>query len=198
MEGFSQEDKNSLSARIGQQMLKIDRLQELKTLGAQNGTFLETATAVNALLDELNADIDCLPSLEFFEGLELECPLDVFFETLAIVLKNATLSFQSNFFKTKNLQKNKIRTEIKDLKENYSANCDLIFEKEQQLSNIVEIELKEELALVKNFERLNDERITPYFLQLAKTPVKSDSLDTLCKDDSSPFENVSERNSHIH
>jgi hypothetical protein len=52
--------------------------------------------------------------------------------------------------------------------------------------------------LVKNFERLNDERITPYFLQLAKTPVKSDSLDTLCKDDSSPFENVSEQNSHIH
>jgi hypothetical protein len=188
VEGFSQEDKNSLSARIGQLMLKIERIQELKTLGAQNGTFLETAVAVNALLDDLNADIDRLPSLEFFEGLELECPLDVFFETFAIVLKNATLSFQSNFFKSKNLQKNKIRTEIKDLKENYSANCDLIFEKERQLSNIVEIELKEELALVKNFERLNDERITPYFLQLAKTPVKSDSLDTLCKDDSAPFD----------
>ncbi len=32
------------------------------------------------------------------------------------------------------------------MKENYNGNCNLIFEKEQQLSNIVEIELKEELA----------------------------------------------------
>ncbi len=84
------------------------------------------------------------------------------------------------------------------MKENYSENCNLIFEKEQQLSNIVEIELKEELSLVKKFERLNDERITPSFLQLAKTPAKSDSLDALCKDDGSTFEDISDRNSHIH
>jgi hypothetical protein len=82
------------------------------------------------------------------------------------------------------------------LKENYNGNCNLIFEKEQQLSNIVEIELKEELSLVKKFERLNDEKITPYFLQLAKTPVKSDSLDALCKENGSPFDDISDRNSH--
>jgi hypothetical protein len=114
------------------------------------------------------------------------------------ILKNASLSFQSNFYKIKNTQKNRIRSEIRVLKENYNANCDEIFEKELQLSNIVEIELKEELSQVKNFECLNDEKITPHFLKLAKTLTQSDSLEIICNDNGAPFDSFDERSSHIH
>jgi hypothetical protein len=98
----------------------------------------------------------------------------------------------------KNRQKNRIRSEILILKENFNANCDEIFEKELQLSEIIEIELKEELSQIKNFERLNDEKITPYFLKLAKTPTQSESLETICDDDGVPFDSNAERSSHIH
>ncbi len=52
--------------------------------------------------------------------------------------------------------------------------------------------------MIKNFERLNDEKITPYFLNLAKTPVKTDTLEIISDDNSQPFANSDLRNSHIH
>ncbi len=87
---------------------------------------------------------------------------------------------------------------MKNLKENYIQNSNLIFEKERQLSDIISLELKEELTLIKNFERLNDERITPYFLRLAKTSSHSDSLESIRKEDGSVFETDEERHRHIH
>ncbi len=106
VENFTIEEKNLLSAQIGNLMRKVDDIQNLKSAGAQNGNFLETVAVVDVMLNKLNQEIGRLPPLEFFENLELECPLDVFFETFAIILKNATLSFQSNFFKTKNISSN--------------------------------------------------------------------------------------------
>jgi hypothetical protein len=146
----------------------------------------------------LSDGLERLPDLEFFENLALDCDDDVFFEIFVIILKNASLSFQSNFYRTKNRQKNRIRSEILILKENFNANCDEIFEKELQLSEIIELELKEELSQIKNFERLNDEKITPYFLKLAKTPTQSESLETICDDDGVPFDSNVERSLHIH
>jgi hypothetical protein len=69
--------------------------------------------------------------------------------------------------------------QIQNLKQRYEENSDRIFELEQRLSTLVELELKDELALVKNFERLNDEKITPYFLKLAKTPEITETLEAL-------------------
>jgi len=53
------------------------------------------------------------PNLEFFENLELTSRPDIFFETLAICLKNEALSFQSHFYKIKNATKKNIREQIK-------------------------------------------------------------------------------------
>ncbi|MFO0004627.1 MAG: hypothetical protein ACK559_26210, partial [bacterium] len=87
--------------------------------------------------------------------------------------------------------------QIKNLKQNYVENSDRIFELEQRLSTIIELELKDELSLVKNFERLNEEKITPYFLKLAKTPEITETLNSLKKDDYSAFETDAEREEHI-
>jgi len=195
---FNMNEKNLLTAEMGQLMGKIHEIQELKLNGALNGNFAENKQAIDRMTAELITNLDRLPPLDFFESLELECADDVFLETLAFILKNASLSFQSNFYKSKNTYKNRLRTEISALKENYAGNCDLIFEKELQLANIIELELKEELSLIKNFERLNDEKITPHFLKLAKTPTVMDSIDSICDINNEPFETSEHRHSHIH
>jgi hypothetical protein len=104
-----------------------------------------------------------LPGLDFFENLESTVSDDVFFETLAITLKNEALSFQSSFYRSKNAEKKNLRDQIKLLKQDYLTNKDLIFDYESRLTTIIDLELKEELSSIKNFERLNDEKITPYF-----------------------------------
>ncbi len=50
---------------------------------------------------------------------------------------------------------------------------------------------------MRNFEQLNSEKITPYFLSLAKKPKNSETLVDIRKDDGTMFESVSERNNHI-
>ena len=61
-------------------------------------------------------------------------------------------------------KKNTLITELKNLKLEYSRNL----EKQRVLSDLLELELKEELSHIKAFERLNDEKITPHFLNMAK------------------------------
>ena len=65
-------------------------------------------------------------------------------------------------------KKNTLITELKNLKLEYSRNNLIILEKERGLSDLLEFELKEELSHIKAFERLNDEKITPHFLNMAK------------------------------
>jgi hypothetical protein len=52
--------------------------------------------------------------------------------------------------------------ELKELKLNFIENQATIFKKEKELSILIESELKSELALIKGFERMNDEKITPF------------------------------------
>jgi hypothetical protein len=107
------------------------------------------------------------------------------------------LSFQSHFYQNKNAQKKSLRDRIQDLKLDYNVNKDQIFNLECQLSTIIDLELKDELSLIKNFERLNDEKITPYFLQLAKKPDSSESLNCLKDENNAIFESDELREDHL-
>jgi len=195
---FTIEEKTRLSLEIGSLMGKLDEIKNVKLDGAMTGNFIQTNLILERLTEEITTGLQALPGLDFFEELPLECSDVVFFETLAMILKNATLSFQSSFYKTKNCQKNRIRNELKNLKEEYVVNSNSIFEKERLLSDINELELKEELSLIKNFERLNDEKITPYFLRLAKSSSQTESLEVVCKDDGDIFDTAQDRHSYIH
>jgi hypothetical protein len=113
-------------------------------------------------------------------------------------LKNEALSFQSNFYKNKNATKKNLRDQIKDLKLDYNTNKNLIFDLESRLTTIIDLELKDELSTVKNFERLNDEKITPYFLRLAKAPENNVSLETLKDENNEVYKSDKEREDSIY
>jgi hypothetical protein len=50
---------------------------------------------------------------------------------------------------------------------------------------------------MRNFEQLNNEKITPYFLSLAKKPHHSESLLDVRRDNGENFDNAMERDTYI-
>jgi hypothetical protein len=113
------------------------------------------------LLDNARDIFETLPNLEFFLNLTLACDDDFFFEGLISIVRNSTLSVQSDLFKYKNNHKNFLKNRLESLKKDFLQNSREIFELESELTMITEIELKDELASYKIFDRLNTEKITP-------------------------------------
>jgi hypothetical protein len=121
-------------------------------------------TEVELLYENLTANFETLPELNWAENLEKECEDVIFFEILVNNIKNMVPKLQNNIYKVKNKRKKNLTFELKELKTNYVANQAEIFRKEKELSILIESELKAELALIKGFERMNNEKITPHFL----------------------------------
>jgi hypothetical protein len=57
--------------------------------------------------------------------------------------------------------------------------------------------MREEVLRMRNFEQLNNEKITPYFLSLAKKPHHSESLLDVRRDNGENFDNAMERDTYI-
>ena len=62
-----------------------------------------------------------------------------------------------------------------------------IFQKERELSEFLERKLKKELANYQKFECLNNEKITPHFINIVKTKAKEASLDDIVDDTGKVF-----------
>jgi hypothetical protein len=54
---------------------------------------------------------------------------------------------------------------------------------ESEINDIIEQDLRSELENYTTFERLNSEKITPYFMKLVKQSCAADSLDSIGYDD---------------
>jgi hypothetical protein len=120
-----------------------------------------------------------------------------FFEALVSSIKIATLAEQNRIYKRKNAKYNRLKSLLANLKTNYGNNCDEIFALESELSSSMEQDLREELGNMKIFERLNNEKITPYFLALAKNSQKTEDPTLICADNGNNFDNQADRDKHI-
>jgi hypothetical protein len=138
-----------------------------------------------------------LPSIEELQNCDLTCNHDAFFEVLIMAVKNSSLSHQHNIFKIKNAKKKAMEKKICSLKLNVHANAGEILRLEKLLSNIIEGELRDELMKMHKFEKLNDEKITPYFLSLAKRPHHAESLCDITNNDGTMFESIKTRSNYI-
>jgi hypothetical protein len=201
-ENHSLQNKTAISLKIGQILTIVKQIQETRKniidegfLG--NNRYEHHTARISELFNEIDRIFMQLPDQEFFENLQLECEDDIFFEILTMSLKNETLSFQSTFFAQKNAQKKSICEQIRNLKQNYQQNSDEIFRLESRLSTIVDTDLKAEIATIKNFERLNDEKITPHFLRLAKSQNSGESISILTQENGEPFATETDRENHI-
>jgi hypothetical protein len=123
---------------------------------------------------------------------------DVFFEGLVLSVKNEVLSKQATLFKIKKHRKRVLTDRIWSLRENMVDNHVEIFRLEQLLNDIVESELRLELKNFSKFERLNNEKITPYFMKLAQADNSNNTgLDAICDDTGTQFGNPAELGTYI-
>jgi exonuclease III len=151
----------------------------------------------NILRNATKNNLNTLPSLDLLQTLELSCPRDIFLETLIFSVKNSSLAHQHDFFKIRNAKRKKMENKITALKKDFTANAGEILRCERDLNKVAEDEMREEILKMHDFEQLNNEKITPYFLSLAKRPHYPESLCDVNKDDGSQFESKQERDQFI-
>jgi exonuclease III len=122
---------------------------------------------------------------------------DIFLDILLINVKNEVVSHQS-FIRKKRIEKLEwLQKRIKTLKNEPDPDMDAIFLAETQLDKIQDSEMREELEKFRFFDIINDEKMTPRFLSLAKVDKSKDSLKKIKKDNGTDFANDNERIEHI-
>ncbi len=77
------------------------------------------------------------------------------------------------------------------------ANMDRIIELESSLNSLVDSELRHELSKYSGFEVLNSEKITPFFLSLAKGSQVEAKMDDIRNEAGIEFDSVEERKMFI-
>ena len=196
-EKLNEDRKNEILHAIGQILALLQRIRSYVARTIDNNLNNLGVMETEGLRAEVRELIDNLPGLPFFENLDLTCNKATFFEVLSSSVKNITLGHQAWIFKIRNKLKTTLTRHIKNLKQDFNNNTVEILALERRLSSIIEAELRTELLKIKNFERLNNEKITPVFLKIAKSSQSDDSLDSLLNEQSQPFNSKDDQNEHI-
>ena len=196
-EKISEERKMEVLHTIGHITVILQRIRVAVSALIDDGHNALGELEIEGLRAEVREAIDNLPGLPFFENLDLTCNKATFFEVLSSSVKNITLGHQAWIFKTRNKLKTSMTNNIKNLKQDFNTNRVEILALERRLSAVIESELRYELSKIKNFERLNNEKITPYFLKIAKSSKPDDSLEGLKNNQSQEFLNDADRSEHI-
>jgi hypothetical protein len=149
-----------------------------------------------AILANVREYLDFFPFARARDGV-LNIEDDIFMECLMNSIKNETISYQIFVKKNSKKQKSVLMSRIENLKKTLPAGSEPILELESALNKQVDLELRAEIENLSNFEYLNDEKITPYFVSLAKSNKASATTDSICDDEGNPFNSAEERNNYV-
>jgi len=121
---------------------------------------------------------------------------DIFFEKLISYTNKAALSFQRSEKISEKFEQNELLNRLRILKKSYSFNAEQIRDIELRLSEIEEKINRERVDNYFKLDILNNEKITPHFLRIAKT-INNDSLEIIGQPNGERFEHASDREAHI-
>jgi hypothetical protein len=107
------------------------------------------------------------------------------------------VSHQNFVFKNAKKSRHDLETKLKTLYADPAANMDRIIELESSLNSLVDSELRHELSKYSGFEVLNSEKITPFFLSLAKGSQVEAKMDNIRNEAGIEFASVEERKKFI-
>jgi hypothetical protein len=128
------------------------------------------------LYNEAEAIFETLPELNYFENLPLSCSDEFFFEGLVATVRTALMTAQADIHRERNILTKNMIAELSNLKQNYNTNLLRITDIERALAEQNETKLRDELENYKIFDRLNSEKLTPYFMKLARSQNKAECL----------------------
>jgi Reverse transcriptase (RNA-dependent DNA polymerase) len=187
--------KNELLEKIGMVMYKLETKSKLEL---DHEMFdRDNREIISELSTEVETDLELLPDLEFFQGLPKSCDDDIFFEALITKVKTCVLGAQQKIYNVINAKKVRLTKRLNQLKTDYLSNKNEIFRVEQELANHLEKLLRDEVENMGIFTRLNNEKITPYFVNLAKQISGSDSTDIIADGTGTTFENKEANEKYI-
>ncbi len=189
--------RDLLLFQLGTVNRNLSEINEAKLRMAGGGDGVENLESRALFRNECDLTLNNFPDLAFFESLRLNRNDKIFFETLVMSVKNSSLSHQHSFYKIKNLKKSVLMNELQQLKKDFLANQGLIFQKELELSSIIEHDLCEELKQNKKFENMNNEKITPYFMAPAKLPDTEAVLTDIQQENGTDFLTKKDRDDYI-
>jgi Reverse transcriptase (RNA-dependent DNA polymerase) len=149
----------------------------------------QTLNEIDAIRNEmLNNNIFDLP---------LATSPDVFMEILLMAVRNEVLGYQTFFKKSTTELKNNLEKSLAELKGDYSGNIELISKLEAKITAINNAELRSKIENFSQFEILNNEKMTPFFLKLCKGSKNSAELNIVCDDNGKPFLTDYDRDEYI-
>jgi exonuclease III len=134
--------------------------------------------------------------IEFLAGIPKKVEDDIFFEALITKTFSSITRLQRECEKGANIKKNMLLNSLSILRQNFSANEREIQQKETELSGLVEAEIKDKVGNYLKTSIINNEKMTPRFLHLAKSRV-TDNLTSVLSDTGQKFENAKERSAYI-
>jgi hypothetical protein len=140
--------------------------------------------------------LDFFPFIRVRDG-PLSIADDLFMECLINGIKNETISYQTLIKKNTNKNRSALLKKINALKTEGVIFDNRILELEMLLNKQLDLELRAEIENLSSYEYLNDEKITPYFVSLAKNNKATASIDTICDDNGNAFINAADRNEYV-
>jgi hypothetical protein len=146
-------------------------------------------------LAQIREIIDTYP-VELLYNFELNISPDLFLEVLINNFRNEITSYQSFIFKFKRYSINCLKEELKSLL--LTGEYERIEMTEMKLEQINEQIIRDKLDNSNLFDILNNEKMTPFFLKLAKIKKKTGTLNDICNDDGIPFISSEERENFIY
>jgi hypothetical protein len=120
------------------------------------------------ILGEVREFLEFFPYTPLRDG-PLNIEDDIFMEGLMNNVRNQVISHQAFMLKTAKSNRKRLLERIKNLQQDPLQNFDELTELENFLNKAFDRELRHELEKMSGFEAINSEKITPYFLGLAKS-----------------------------
>ncbi len=118
---------------------------------------------------------------------------DIFLEYLVNNIRNEIVSYQSFIFKKVDESYNNLIIEIEQLKNKATIDHIRLSEYELKLREMNEQKINAVLDSNPNFSQLNSERITPFFLKMAKGSQLTGSMWDIHGPDGAPFGSIAEQ-----
>jgi hypothetical protein len=122
---------------------------------------------------------------------------DVFFETMLGMIKNDLMSYQVHARLVANKTVTDLRNRINSLKEIAGPDLNTLFTLEKSLDVLEDTIMRSEVSKHSLFDILNNEKITPHFVNMSKIGKNIDSLAVIKDDNGNDFFNDACRHRYI-
>jgi hypothetical protein len=188
-------DKQNLLRRLGTARANLREAGPDPSYRDYEGLSQEFLLHRSGLIAGIKAMLDDISTERLFDSV-LTVDDGLFLETLINNIRNDVVGYQNFIEKTKKKSLIMLKDKIERLKKDFNANTDEIHELECKLNVRIDLHMRSELEKHHLFDILNNERISPVFLKLAKSNNAGAQMTDIRRDNGEAFERENDRKNY--